>query len=108
MREGQPLGALLGYRLERALHERHSGLNLDACIAPLRALEPLIAGKLTPTGRQPVEAVAAANVVDGLRLLRRWQGGAIPFGDDGLPARPAPRARRSPRSWPVSPTSPTA
>jgi hypothetical protein len=86
IREGQPLGALLGYRLERALHERHSGLDLDACIAPLRALEPLTAGKLTPNAGKPVESVAAANVVDGLRLLRRWQEGTIPFGAGGLPA----------------------
>jgi hypothetical protein len=87
VRQGQPVGALLGYRLERALHERHPGLDLDACIAPLRALEPIAAGKLTPRGGHRAEAVAPANVVDGLRLLRRWQGGAgIPFGTDGLPA----------------------
>jgi hypothetical protein len=95
VREGQSLGALLGYRLERALHERHSGLDLDACIAPLRALEPIMAGKLTPRGGQPAEAVAAANVVDGLRLLRRWQpgGAGIPYGSDGLPATGSAEAK---------------
>ena len=87
VREGQSLGALLGYRFERALHERHPGLDLDACIAPLRALEPIMAGKLTPQRGNPTESVAAANVVDGLRLLRRWQpgGAGIPFGTEGLP-----------------------
>ena len=87
VREGQPLGALLGYRLERALHELHPGLDLDAAIAPLRALEPISAGKLTDLGGHPVEAVAAANVVDGVRLLRRWQpgGAGIPWGTEGLP-----------------------
>ena len=41
VRAGQPLGALLGYRLERGLHEGHPGLALDRFIAALRALAPL-------------------------------------------------------------------
>ena len=41
VRAGQPLGALLGYRLERGLHEDHPGLVLDRYIAALRALAPL-------------------------------------------------------------------
>jgi hypothetical protein len=41
IRAGQPLGALLGYRLERGLHEGHPGLALDRYIARLRALAPL-------------------------------------------------------------------
>ncbi len=41
VRAGQPLGALLGYRLERGLHEGHPGLALDRYIAALRALAPL-------------------------------------------------------------------
>ncbi len=41
VRDGQPLGALLGYRLERGLHEDHPGLALDRYIAALRALAPL-------------------------------------------------------------------
>jgi hypothetical protein len=71
VRQGQPLGALLGYQFERALHEGHPGVELDACIAPLRALCPLVAGKLTPTADgESVEAVGARNVVDGLALSR--------------------------------------
>lgn len=66
VRQGQPIGALLGYRLERRLHE----LSLDALIAPLRALAPLVAGQLTPTAPgEPLEAIAANNVVDGMKLL---------------------------------------
>jgi hypothetical protein len=71
VRAGQPLGALLGYQLERGLHENHPGAELDACIEPLRALAPLVTGKLTAT--QPGEAtetVGARNVVDGLALSR--------------------------------------
>lgn len=41
VRSGQPLGALLGYRLERGLHENHPGLALDRYIAALRGLAPL-------------------------------------------------------------------
>ncbi|MGE3178870.1 MAG: hypothetical protein AB7O32_15475, partial [Vicinamibacterales bacterium] len=41
VRAGQPLGAVLGYRFERGLHEQHPGLSLDRYIAPLRALAPL-------------------------------------------------------------------
>ncbi|HEY7076888.1 MAG TPA: hypothetical protein VH418_16030, partial [Solirubrobacteraceae bacterium] len=41
VRAGQPLGALLGYRLERGLHENHRELVLDRYITSLRALAPL-------------------------------------------------------------------
>jgi len=67
VRQGQPLGALLGYRVERALHT----LALDAFISPLREIAPLVAGKLEQT-TLPVEAIAANNVVDGLVLQRKW------------------------------------
>ena len=51
MRRGQSLGALLGYRLERRLHERSgAGLELDRFIYVLRTLAPLRAGKLTDPG----------------------------------------------------------
>jgi hypothetical protein len=68
MRQGQPLGALLGYRIERALHD----LALDPLVAPLRTLAPLVAGKLEQT-TLPLEAIAANNVVDGLVLAGKWQ-----------------------------------
>lgn len=67
VRAGQPLGALLGYRVERSLHERQ----LDRFIAPLRELAPLVARKLEQTPLA-VEAIAAHNVVDALVLQRRW------------------------------------
>jgi hypothetical protein len=64
VREGQPLPALLGYRVERALAEE----GLQRFVAPLRSVAPLLANELTPS-MQPAEAVAASNVVDGLALL---------------------------------------
>ena len=86
VRQGQPLGALLGYRFERRLQE----IGKPQFIAPFRELAPLVAKKLEQTN-QPVENIAANNVVDGLALLRRWQKGksttpqqwtkqTIPFG----------------------------
>ena len=74
VRQGQPLGALLGYRVERLLHETvvDGGRSMDRFIAPLRRIAPLVArASDTPTG--PVEAIAAENVVDGLVLHRRWK-----------------------------------
>lgn len=71
VRQGQPLGALLGYRFERRLHE----LALDRFIARFRGVAPLAVREREPT-TAPVEALAADNVVDGLVLLRRWQDGA--------------------------------
>ena len=72
VRGGQPLGALLGYRFERGLHEGHPGVELDRFIARFREMAPLVARKLEPATGLPVEAIAANNVVDGLRLQQLW------------------------------------
>ncbi len=102
VRNGQPLGALLGYRFERGLHERYvpSKVELDQYIVHFRNLFPLVAGKLIST-KEAVENVAANNVVDGLKLWQRfqlakeseadpagwkWSESTIPFGSQGLPA----------------------
>lgn len=72
VRQGQPLGALLGYRFERRLHELTlSGTIVDQYIPKLRELAPLNAGKLEDT-TLPLESIAANNVVDGLALHQRW------------------------------------
>lgn len=96
IRQGQPMGALLGYRFERGLEERSPG-QLNKYLKVLRNLAPLTANKLIPkTG--DVEVNAATSVVDGLALLRRWQKGmengiwnidTLPFEVPGtmLPAR---------------------
>ena len=67
VRSGQPLGALLGYQLERALH----AATLDAFIGPLRTFAP-------------IEGVAGDHTVDGLSLLDRRA--SIPWGTQKLPA----------------------
>ena len=68
VREGQPLTALLGYQLERRLHD----LSLDIFIAPLRRIAPLVVRKREDTNA-PAEALAADNVVDAQALLRFQQ-----------------------------------
>lgn len=78
VRQGQPLAALLGYRFERTLHDGDPALN--RFIAPLRQLAPLAAGKVVPVDPgEPVDAVAADSVVDGLKLLELFKQSAIPF-----------------------------
>jgi hypothetical protein len=69
MRNGQTLSALLGYRLERRLHENQ----LERFIYVLRALAPTRAGKLTDPGAPAQESLAARDVVDGLRLLEMFE-----------------------------------
>ena len=80
---GQRLAALLGYRFERMLQERD--LTLARWILPLRLQCPLRSDRPEdPTGapqtqpwesagaEEPVESVAARDVVDGVALLARW------------------------------------
>ena len=77
LRQGQPLAALLGYQLERGLHEH----KLDKYIQPLRELFPLAANKplLDRADNEggPASAVAARNVVDGLALCQSWRVGTL-------------------------------
>ncbi len=61
VRQGQPIGALLGYTLERRLHDA----GLDDLIDDLRRIAPL-PGASTPTGVRRL-------VVDGLALATKWR-----------------------------------
>jgi hypothetical protein len=91
LRQGQSLGALLGYRFERGLHDDHADVEPDALIGALRGAFPLRAGRLPDSGAPPgtpVELVEARNVIDGLELVRRVTRTAdkrYPFGAQGLP-----------------------
>ena len=86
IRNGQPLGALLGYRLQRGLHDRHPSLELDRFVHPLRKRFPLVADQLTSTRTEegvPIEAIEANNVIDGLKLIEHLQktgADTYPFG----------------------------
>ncbi len=92
MRQGQSLGALLGYRFERGLHDRDAEAEVDRFIAGLRLRFPLRAGRIPETaGAEPDEIgqVEARNVVDGLALARHLSRSTVsrtyPFDLDGLP-----------------------
>lgn len=86
IRGGQSLGALLGYRLERGLHDRHAVVELDQFIFKLRKAFPLRADRLTATKSEPdvsIEAIEARNVIDGLSLVnqvKRTGTQNYPFG----------------------------
>lgn len=76
MRNGQALGALLGYQFERGLHDRHGLAEVDSFIYPLRFAFP------SPGDRD------GRLVIDGLALARHMQSTGIkmyPFGKPGLP-----------------------
>ena len=62
MRNGQALGALLGYQFERGLHDRHDLAEVDSFIYPLRFAFP------SPGDRDGRLAI------DGLELARHIQG----------------------------------
>ena len=71
VRQGQPLGALLGYRFERRLAgSREAAVHF--VLPRTRAAGGAEAGATRPD--EAVEAIAANNVVDGLELQRRLAG----------------------------------
>jgi hypothetical protein len=76
LRNGQPLGALVGYDFERGLHEQR----LDKYVNTFRNLYPLVADKREDSGGDDKEAIAARNVVDGLALRKAFAEREIPTG----------------------------
>lgn len=93
IRNGQTLGALLGYQLERDLHDQES-LFLDDIIFELRAVFPLVANKTGDTQPEEdaaIQSLEARNVVDGLSLLAQVRKSGVrtyPFGLSTLPDIP--------------------
>jgi hypothetical protein len=91
VRRGQPLGVLLGYRLERSLQE-HPLPAMAVYVAAFRRVAPWESTRLEPGG-PPRPVTAATDVVDGLALHRRWKAGGLDYARDlGLPPnQPAER-----------------
>lgn len=96
IRNGQSLGALLGYRFERGLHDEHGLAEVDKFIYPLRKVFPLVADSISTTNTGPdvpIEAIEARNVLDGLKLVTQVRTSGVqtyPFGLTTLPpASPA-------------------
>lgn len=99
VRAGQSMSDLLGYQLERGMHDRHGEAEVDKLILDLRKAFPLRAGRIAST-KPPegvsIEAIEARNVVNGLALIERVKATGnknYPFGKPDLPtASPAERA----------------
>jgi hypothetical protein len=91
MRNGQSLGALLGYQFERHLHDSNS-LSLRALVFGIRRQFPLVANQITTTkdDTKAIEAIAAMNVVDGLKLVRHVEQATVQTYPWGLTTLPAP------------------
>lgn len=91
IRNGQSLGALLGYRLERALHDEPN-LFLDRLIYDLRRAFPLVGNRnrrTKLTTLSTITKVEARNVVDGAAFVEHLAApeGALsyPYGLSNLP-----------------------
>ena len=98
IRNGQPLGALLGYRLQRGLHEGHPGLELDRFVYPLRKQFPLIADQMVSTKTAeavPIETIEANNVMDGLKLIEHVSKTGLRTYPFGLPLPSATPGERT-------------
>lgn len=91
IRNGQSLGALLGYQFELILHDDYTTVEVDKFIYPIRKAFPLVADSLasTQTGPTvPIEAIEARNVVDGKKLVDQINSSGIttyPWGTASLP-----------------------
>lgn len=87
MKNGQELGALLGYQFERGLHDHE--LNLDQYILEFRLKFPLVAGRVTNSGGlSEISDAESYNVVNGLGLVEQSPNplSSYPYGVSGLPA----------------------
>ena len=92
VRNGQQLGALLGYQFERALHDRYviDGTALAQFILAFRKKYPMVADKITPAeATDSITQKESYHVVDGYALLEAVLLGNVtyPFGVDDLPAQ---------------------
>jgi len=88
MRGGQNLAALLGYQLERGLHDRHD-VEVDAFIFDLRKAFPLVANHIATTRdtNSAIDQIEARNVIDGLALIEQIKSSGdntYPFGRTDL------------------------
>ncbi|SKB39550.1 hypothetical protein SAMN05660776_0938 [Salegentibacter holothuriorum] len=91
IRAGQSLSALLGYYMERELHDQNQSLEqIDFYIYKLRKAFPLRADKNKETQTEdsdPIEAIEARNVLDGLALINQIKDSKkknYPFGKENI------------------------
>jgi hypothetical protein len=92
IRNGQSLGALLGYQFELGLHDDHDLAEVDKFIYALRKQFPLVADALESTqagSDVPIEAIEARNVLDGTKLVNQITKSNVttyPWGAANLPS----------------------
>ena len=91
LQQGQNLSALLGYQLERGLHDRTDEA-LDVFIYELRKVFPLVANRNRQTNvknddrlkkNKAITKMEARNVIDGLALInhvKETKNASYPFG----------------------------
>jgi hypothetical protein len=97
IRNGQSLGALLGYQFERGLHDKHVIAEVDSFIYIIRRAFPLQSEHLKETQTKAednatIDKIEARNVVDGLQLVEQINRSGIKkypwgLGIDKLPVR---------------------
>ncbi|MEM9544879.1 MAG: hypothetical protein AAGA77_02850 [Bacteroidota bacterium] len=83
---GQELGALLGYQLERGLHD-HSE-ELDEFIYDMRLKYPFVSGRVTDSsGVTSIDKAEAYNVINGMELLENSEDPEddYPYGISNMP-----------------------
>jgi hypothetical protein len=84
LRQGQSLGAILGYLFERGVHDAAGTGEAESLLQTLRGQFPLVSNHIEDTAvpGAAVETIEARNVVDGLRLLERVRvsSATYPFG----------------------------
>ena len=95
IRNGQSLGALLGYRFERGLHDDYTLAEVDKFIYPLRKAFPLVADALASTKTGPGRADRGDR---GPQRPRRQQAGRPDHEQrhHDLSVRPGQLCRRRP------------
>lgn len=85
IRSGQSLAALLGYQLERGMHDRHD-VEVDEFILDLRKAFPLYGDQFSNTKSgetDSIDKIEARNVINGLALIEQIKKSGIktyPFG----------------------------
>tara|TARA_R110001606_G_scaffold41275_1_gene111564 strand:- start:10632 stop:16577 length:5946 start_codon:yes stop_codon:yes gene_type:complete len=89
MQQGQSLGALLGYQLERGLHDRYAEAEVDTFIYELRMKFPLVANQMEEsfddTEVNSIDQIEARNVVNGDALIKHIEQSDVknyPYGLD--------------------------
>lgn len=92
LRNGQSIAALLGYQLERGLHDRHALAEVDQYIYVLRDQFSLVANRINETkttDNTSISEIEARNVVNGEALVNHIENAnpkTYPYGIDDLPA----------------------